>query len=170
MKCRSVFAATPVFLPYSLVVATPVKNVDLKLILDSTRLLWSYWGLDDFDFDFILHKEALNFYTNNKSNSILDFFSFPSSLYEVCKLLVFSEFFNTFFFQNKVSFEKDCFILKNQDNLTTLEQELGFFSRDFPKVLNNVYISDSQLGDDIIRGALEQRKLYNLRMKSSIKI
>lgn len=166
LQCRSVFAATPIFLPYSLVVGTSINNVDLKLILDSARFLWCYCGLDELEFDFILHKDALSFYLNEKVSFIRSFFPFPITLYDSAKILVFSEFFNALSFQTGVSFDRDFFVLKTPDNLTWLERDLGFFSRSFPKVLSDIYVSDIDMGDDMIRSAIEQRKLYKLRTKS----
>lgn len=167
LQCRSVFAATPVFLPYSLVLGAPVSNVDLKLIIDSARFLWCYSGLDELEFDFILHKEALKFYVNEKNSFIRTRYAIPVTLYDSAKILVFSEFFNTFSLTTNVIFNKDFFILKSPDNLTWLERDLGFFTRSCPRALNEIYISDIDMSDDMIKSAVEQRKLYRLRARSS---
>lgn len=167
LQCRSVFAATPVFLPYSLILGTPVNNVDLRLIIDSARFLWCCSGLDELEFDFILHKEALSFYRNDKVSFIRELFPIPDNLHESCKILIFSEFFYTLSLQTNIFFNKDYFTLRSPDNLTWLERDLGFFNRNFPRVLNDIYVSDIDMSDDIIRSAIEQRKLYKFRKISS---
>lgn len=164
IQCRSVFTATPLFLPHSLVIGVPIKNVGLDIILESSKYLWSYWGLDEAEFEFFIFKHSWNFYMNNLKNTA---FPEPTDIYKACKILIFSEFFRVLEIEEKITFDKDPFVLKgfdNDNNLTNLEKELGFFNRCLPRATNDFFVSDSLLKDDIIRIALEQRKYYNSKI------
>lgn len=167
LQCRSVFSATSIFLPHSLVIGIPIKNVGIELIVESARYLWTSWGLEDSEFDFFLLKDAWNYFLNYpKSNCLAK----PNDIYESCKILVFSEFCKIFDVDTEVFFDKDPFVFKSIDNgqnLTTLEKEFGFFHRTFPIVTPEVFISDSLLKDDILRLALDQRKTYNSKIIKS---
>lgn len=162
LQCRSIFSATPIFLPHSIVAGLPVKNVDLNLILDSCRELWLSWGLEQSEFDFSLRKDALKFYLTN-FNSIP--FLEPVNIYQSCKILLFSEFSSALKFDNKISFEKDFVFFKTSSNLTALEEEFGFFFRPFPRFSKDFFLTSLHLKDDIIRLASDQRKLYELQLK-----
>jgi hypothetical protein len=162
LQCRSVFSATPIFLPHSIVVGIPIKNVDLSLILDSCKILWLSLGLDETEFDFSLRKQASKIYLANSNNIP---FSEPINVYESCKILVFSEFMNSLLLNTKVSHEKDFVFFQNKTNLISLEEELGFFVRPFPKISKDFFVDNLNLKDDIIRLAVDQRKSYNVKLK-----
>lgn len=165
LKCRSTFLATSLFLPHSLVLGVPLANVNLEIILQSCKNLWVSYGLDEFEFDFLLRKESLNLFL---SDSHVSFFSEPTNIYDSVKFLVFSEFEKSLFLDGKIVFSHDNFLFRNSTNLTVLEQDLGFFSRSCPKIIEHSFLSDSELKDDIIRLSVEQRKscysnnFYNL--------
>lgn len=169
LQCRSVFCATPVFLPHSLVIGVPVKNVDLPLILESCKFLWSSWGLDESEFDFRLRKDAMKLFMNNNFMP----FSEPANIFESCKIIVFSEFPNNLLSSGKVLLDRDSIFLSNNENLTSLEKELGFFYRKFPSSYNDLVTNngdDINLVDDVLRLAIQQKKSSNLQFRNTVSL
>lgn len=172
LQCRSVFCATPVFLPHSLVIGVPIKNVDLSLILESCKFLWESWGLDGSEFDFRLRKDAMKLFMNNK-NFIP--FSEPLNIFDCCKVILFSEFPRHLASSGKVLLEKDSIFLSNNENLTLLEKELGFFYRKFPNVSSDLLLNDDNndnlnLVDDVLRLAIQQKKSSDFRFRNNVSL
>ena len=166
LQCRGIFSATPLFLPHSIVQGISVLNVDISLILDSCKALWHSWGLEESEFEFSLIKESMKIYlTKNMSF----FFSQPVNIVEAFKIILFSEFHVNMVSNCKVCHQNDFVFFPNSRNLTSLEEELGFFVRSFPKMPKDLLINDFDLHDDIIKLAVQQRKSYNFHLTSLYK-
>jgi hypothetical protein len=163
LKCRTVFSSTPIFLPHSLVIGVPVKNIDLSLIVESCKSLWCSWGLNESEFDFRLRKDAMKLYVNNSNFRV---FYQPSSIYDCCKILLFSELPGDLVFAGKIFHDKDLVFLSHCRNLTLLEKDFGFFIRPFPIISPDFSVNSINLRDDVIRLAVEQRKTSSAYLKN----
>nr|YP_009145553.1 maturase [Trachelomonas volvocina]AKL82465.1 maturase [Trachelomonas volvocina] len=165
LKCRSVMLATSIFLPHSIVFGIPVSQINLELIVRSCRSLWSFWGLDIEDFDFLLYKDAYsNFYNVNE----MSFLKKPSDSTECLKIILWSVFKNFSNLKDGLIFD-DNIILRNDKNIVRLENELGFIQRSGPLFPNELYLSSYDLKDNLIRVAADQRKSRALVLESMVK-
>ncbi|MGI9214923.1 MAG: hypothetical protein ACR2HS_04620, partial [Gammaproteobacteria bacterium] len=125
------------------------------------------WGLGEAEFDFRLHKDAMKLFINNK-NFIN--FSEPLNIFECCKVILFSEFPNNLVSAGKVLLEKDSIFLSNNENLTLLEKEFGFFYRKFPNLTVDLSTNNGDninLADDVVRLAIDQKKTSNLQFRNN---
>lgn len=163
LQTRSIMISTSIFSSHSIVVGISIKEISLDVILDSSRSLWALLGLDPEEFDFLLHKEAfsclksINFTTDLSSASKLDF---KNSFL----ILLYDEFSRFLSIKDKLVFSEDQIVLHGEDNLTVLENSIKFVERFFPGLPNEVYISDNQLEDDILRTSFDQQRAYRLKL------
>lgn len=160
LQTRSTLLATAIFLPHSLVLGLSVSQIDFEVIIDSCRSLWLFWGLDLEDFDFLLRKEAFIELKNIKDNFV---FREPLSCFDSLKVIMFSLFKNFLSFQNELFFD-DNVVLRYDNNIVPLENLLGFIKRFIPFLPKEINLSNSDLRDNLVRLALEQRKerIFNL--------
>lgn len=156
MQCRSIMITSPIFSPYSITLGIPISQIDICSILDSAKLLWSFLGLEDEEFDFLLRKEALTSY--RKYSSHYESIPEPTNNIESVKWLVYFELKSILGFKDFLVFENDSVVLRSEDNLTLLERELSFISRHLPNLPDNFFISDKDLSDVLIRAAVDQRR------------
>lgn len=170
LQFRSTLIATPIFSPHNIVLGLPINQIDLSIILESSRLIWLSLGLDLAEFDFLLRKESLIVFNRfNKVNNCLFFPSEPKNLYESIRLLVYFEIKNFVEFENCLVFCDDLVVLKGESNLSLLETELGFFQRPVPDIPLDFFVSDYQLKDILIRAAIDQRKNHSLNIQNVFK-
>ena len=161
MQARSIMIATPLFDTYSIVMGIPVGNISLDIILQSSKLIWVSLGLYEEDFDFLLRKESINISK--------DFFFDIKNNIDALKLLVYSELRAVLGFTGRLKFLDDQVILRGEDNLTLLERELGFVDRLFPQLPKEFFVSDSLLGDVILRASVDQRRNSNSKLENIFK-
>lgn len=165
LKCRSVMLATSIFLPHSITFGTPINHVNLELIIRSCRSLWSFWGLDVEDFDFLLYKDA---YTNFHNGGEINFSRKPCDNIDCLRIILWSVFKRFSNLKDYLVFDDDI-ILRNDNNIVKLESELGFIKRSGPFFPNELNLSSYDLKDNLIRVAFEQRKSRLLVLESMVK-
>lgn len=133
----------------------------MNFILLSCKNLWDFWGLDVNEFDFLLQKQALLRYHN------FTFFEEPNNILDSVKVLLWSEINDVLPMGRKlVSFDSDLIVLRSHNNLTVLEENLGFLERPFPVPLNDSFVSNFALKDDLVRSAWNQRKIEHSKFKN----
>lgn len=163
LQSRSIMVATSIFLPHSLVTGLSIDQVDLNVILNSSRLLWSYLSLPEEEFDFLLKKEAYS-YLSLKDLEFTDFFSLPLNVSDSFRIIIFSEFEKFLSLFKGLVFEEDYVLLRSENNLTRLENDFKFIKRLVPNFPNEIFLSSDDLSSDLIRVAVNQRKehIFNL--------
>lgn len=159
LQSRSIMLSTSVFLPHTLVMGLSIDQVDISMILHSSRLIWNYLSLRDEEFDFLLKKQA-NLYFFSKKVEINKFFSLPLDLLDSIRLLLFSELESFSSLTNGVIFEEDFVLLRSENNLTKLENDFKFIKRLLPIFPENILHSQYELSNNLIRVAVNQRKEY----------
>lgn len=162
LQCRSLLIATPIYLTNNLSLGVSINEVDIEMVLDSCRLIWIYWGLEEEEFNFLLLKSS---YCFQSVNPLLWKKSF--NLNDCVRLLVYIEFRNLFAIENKLSFSDDFAVLKSDNNLTLMENNLGFIERLLPKFSFDMVVSPTDLEDILIRTAFDQKKLQTLKMNNT---
>jgi hypothetical protein len=161
MQARSIMIATPLFDTYSIVMGISIGTINLDIILQSSKLIWISLGLLEEDFDFLLRKESLNISK--------DFCFDIKNNIDALKLLVYSELRAVLGFTGRLKFSDDQVILRGEDNLTLLEKELGFVDRLLPQLPKEFFVSDSLLGDVILRASVDQRRNSNSKLENIFK-
>lgn len=167
LQTRSIMIASSIFTPSSVVMGMAVSNINLQNILNSAKIFWSLLSLEDEEFDFLLRKEASSCFKNFSND--LEYFKEPSNNIESLRILVFSECKSIFNISNALSFSEDQVIIQGENNLTSLEMELGFIERSVIELPDDVFIQDSQLGDVILRASLDQRRRHKIEVDNSFK-
>lgn len=167
LQTRSIMIASSIFSPNSVVTGITVSNINLKIILDSAKMLWSLLNLDDEEFDFLLRKDA--FSCLKRFSSDLKSFQEPYNNLDSLKILVFSECKYVFNLNDILSFSEDQIIIQGENNLTSLEKELGFIERSIIELPDDIFIQDSQLGDVILRASLDQRRRHKIEVDNILK-
>lgn len=167
LQTRSTMISTAIFSSHSTVVGLSIKEVNLDVILDSSKFLWSLLGLDLNEFDFLLHKEAFSCLRNFDSKlSISKVLNSQVSL----STIIYDELSKFSKFENNLVFSEDLVVLRGENNLTALESSLGFIERSIPSLPNDVYISESELDDEILRTSFHQRRSYKLKIDNIYKL
>lgn len=164
LQTRSIMIASSIFTPNSVVMGITVSSINLQNILDSAKIFWSLLSLEDEEFDFLLRKEASSSSKNFFNN--LEYFKEPSNNIEAIKILVFSECKSILHTENALCFSEDQVIIQGENNLTSLEKELGFIERSVLELPDDIFIQDSQLGDVILRASLDQRRRHKIEVDS----
>ena len=126
LQARSIMTSVPLFSPYSISSGIPIRDISIFNIIDSSRELWLSLGLENDEFDFALYKQG-NFIYN--SLVLKGIFIKPSSLEDCVKILIYSEIRNMVFFEKSLVLLEDKILLRGNNNLTLLEQNIGFLSR-----------------------------------------
>ena len=164
---RAMLSAISIFSPHAIVFGVPVNSITLDLILNSSKCFWKLLGQSEEEFDFLLQKESISLLNKFPLNS---FFNEPKSDTDLVKILFYFELKSLTDFQGKLIFFNDFIILKDETNLTLLEKELSFLERKLPQFpSDNFNIVNSHLKDVIIRAALDQRRLQNLKLENIFK-
>lgn len=164
LQCRSLMVATPIFLTNNLSLGIPIIEVNIDMVLDSCILIWIYWGLEEEEFNFSLLKCSFNFLDIKPSS-----FKRSLTLNNCVKLLVYIEFKNLFSIKEKLTFSDDFIMLKSENNLTLMENSLGFIERSFPKLPFDSFVSSRGLEDILIRTAFDQRKVESSKLFNILK-
>lgn len=125
LQFRSALLSSSLLYPGSLVVGLPISEIDLKLILESCKIIWCSLGLIEEDFNFMLIKEC--FTSINFPTILLD----NISEIECVKMLCALEFNIVRNFIDFLVFEKDFFVLNSSSNLVKVEEDLGFLRRSY---------------------------------------
>nr|YP_010700503.1 putative group II intron reverse transcriptase/maturase mat5 [Strombomonas costata]WCH63641.1 putative group II intron reverse transcriptase/maturase mat5 [Strombomonas costata] len=167
MQCRSVLVASPIYATNTLVIGLPINQVDIKTIVDSCKLIWGFLGLDYDEFDFLARKHALSCYKNIYGNEVL---GIPDDIYNALKIIVLSELRHATGFDGKFLIHDDSIVLNCDSNLTLVENEFLFIRRTLPELPKDVFISDYELKDGILRAAIEQRRNYNSKLHNIFKV
>jgi hypothetical protein len=167
LQTRSIMIASSIFSPNSVALGITIPNINLQTILNSAKMFWLSLNLEDEEFDFLLRKEACS--CLKKCSGNMELFKEPSNSIESLKILVFSECKSIFNFENILSFSEDQVIIKGENNLTTLEKELGFIERSLMHLPNDVFIPDAQLGDILLRASLDQRRQHKMQVENIFK-
>lgn len=137
IQARSIMSSVPLFSPHSISFGVSVRDISIYDLIDSGRDMWLSLGLQSDDFDFSLRKQALLLY---KNLSLENIFSCPISIVECYKILIYSEIRSLVSFHNCLDLCEDRVLLRGSDNLTVLEQNLGFLSRSvFASSLGDVF-------------------------------
>ena len=126
LQTRSIMSSVPLFSPYSICLGISVRDISIVTIIDSARELWISLGLENDEFDFALYKQAYLLYF---SLSLHTFFSKPISLEDCIRILIYVEINNLVLFEKSLIFVEDNILLRGNNNLTVLEQFLGFLQR-----------------------------------------
>nr|YP_010700324.1 putative group II intron reverse transcriptase/maturase mat5 [Flexiglena variabilis]WCH63521.1 putative group II intron reverse transcriptase/maturase mat5 [Flexiglena variabilis] len=167
LQTRSIMISTAVFSFHSVVIGLSVKEITLDVIIESSRLFWSLLGLDVEEFDFLLHKEALscsknfNYYTG---------FEASLSLRNSFLILIYDEFSKFLNFAEKITFLDDQIILQGENNLTALENSIGFIERIVPNLPSEIFVSSNDLKDEILRSSFDQHRSYKLKIEGIYKM
>lgn len=126
LQARTVMASVPLFSPYSICLGISVRDISITNIIDSARELWVSLGLEHDEFDFSLYKQAYLIYFTLSLDKV---FSKPVSLEDCIRILIYAEIKNLVFFHNSLVLVEDNILLRGDNNLTILEQFLGFLHR-----------------------------------------
>lgn len=167
LQTRSIMISTAIFSFHSLVIGLAVKEITLDIILESSKLLWGLLGLDAEEFDFLLHKEALSCSRNSRFNIA---FENSLTLKSSFLILIYDEFSKFFNFGEKISFLDDQIVLQGENNLTVLENSIGFVERIVPNLPNEIFVSGNDLKDEILRSSFDQHRSYRLKIESIYKM
>lgn len=163
LQMRSTMVSVPIFSTHSIIVGLSVREINLDVIIESSKLIWNLLGLENEEFDFLLNKEAMcclkKISLVNNSNSIL-----TSS--DSVKVLLFNELEKFLDSNGRLNFSDDQIILKDDKNLTFLEKSLGFVCRDTPSLPDQVFVSNNDLNDPVLRASFEQRKDYRTKIEN----
>nr|AEW12983.2 maturase [Strombomonas acuminata] len=163
MQCRSILIASPIFATSNLVVGLPINQVDISIIIDSCRLIWELLGLEREEFDFLIMKYALSCYKNIGEHQSLQL---PNNVYDAIKFIIFAELKDIINFTDNLLHDDSIVLQNTNDNLTLVEKELVFIRRSLPELPKEIFISDYELKDGILRAAIEQRKTYSLKLQN----
>lgn len=161
LQARSLMISTSLFSTHSLVSGISVKEIDLNVILDSARLFWNFLELEREEFDFLLRKESLICFKRCSANSLL---SFPLSDIDSVRLILYDELARCSFFEKVLNFSDDLIIMHGENNLTRLEADLGFIIRDVPYLPDDIFVSQANLNDKILRASFDQRRDYKTKI------
>lgn len=161
IQFRSSIVSNSIFSPNSLTFGIPINSLGLDLVVYSSKLIWISLGLLEEDFDFFLRKEAINCL---KTFNLEDSFVFPSNNIEALKILFFKEIKDLLVFNKLLDFSPDNIIIKGESNLVLLEKEIGFIKRDLPIPPKDIFVSDNDLDDVLLRSALDQRRKYKFKL------
>lgn len=167
IQTRSVMIANSVFSPSSIVFGFPVSSINLNLVLESSKTIWTSLGLLAEDFDFLLRKDAIKCFNDLVKDQKELLITFPYDNVESLKVLFYYEMKKLVGFKEIINCTLDNIILRTSDNLVSLEKELGFIRRDFPNVPSDMFVSDKELDDAILRVALDQRRKYKARFENT---
>jgi hypothetical protein len=163
LQCRSLLVATPIFAPHLIVSGIQISQVNLDFVINSCKSYWLLLGLNGNEFEFLLKKEALNCF---KKLSLNKFFEEPNDFHFSVIILLYSELKELTEFEGVLNFLDDLIVLNSLNNLTLIESELKFLNRIMPFFPESIVIPDSNLNDLIIRTAVDQRKIQNLKLNN----
>lgn len=166
LQFRNLLIATPIFSNHSLVLGLSIGQTTIDCIINSCKFYWSLLGLNEEEFDFSLKKEAMNCI---KKHSLKDLFEIPKSLMQTVKILLYVELKELTDFKNLLVFYDDLIVLRGQNNLTMIENELTFIQRKIPNLPQDIFVPDSNLKDLIIRAAIDQRKEQRFKIDNIFK-
>ena len=166
LQFRSLLIATPIFAPHSLLLGLSMNQITINCIIDSSRFYWNLLGLSEEEFDFLLKKEAVNYL---KKYDLSSLFELPNSLTKAVQVILYSELKELTNLKDKLVFLDDIIILRGQNNLTSVENDLNFIERKIPRLPQNIFVPDSNLKDLILRAALDQRKSQTLQINNIFK-
>jgi hypothetical protein len=167
VQTRSVMIANSIFSPNSIVFGFPVSSINLNLVLESSKTIWTSLGLLPEDFDFLLRKDAIKCFNDLVKGQEELLVTFPYGNVEALKVLFYYEMKGLIGFKQIINCTMDNIILKTSDNLVSLEKELGFIKRDFPNLPADMFVSDKELDDTLLRVALDQRRRYKMRFENT---
>lgn len=126
LQFRSMLLSISLNSPNSIVLGMPISQIDLDVVLASSKFVWVSLGLDEQDFYFRLLK---GHYNNRTELDLLNFsYSMPDYV-ECIKVLLQLEFKNYFKSSTSLTLFNDFALFNSSDNLVKLERELGFFRR-----------------------------------------
>jgi hypothetical protein len=163
LQFRSILSSTSLFSPHTLTIGISIKDVTLKQIVESCKLIWLLLDLELEEFEFVLRKEALLGYKKNKKTYFLEE---PKTSEDCLKLLFYFEIKNLVNFENEVLFSEDQVVLRSENNLTSLESSLGFIKRLSFYDSSNFSFSDHHSNDIILRAAFQQHNFQKRKMQS----
>lgn len=166
LQTRSIMLATALFMPHSIVLGIPINQIDINVILESSRILWSYWGLTIEEFEFLLRKEAIY---HLKSLGYPKFFDHPNNPKDCVRILFFSTLKELAFFNDKLVFTEDNVLFKSNNNLCLLEKDFAFIDRLIPDLPDSISEFDYDLEDKLIRLAFNQRKDVTFSVENFVK-
>lgn len=166
LQCRSLLVAAPIFSPHLLVSGIQISQVTLDFVINSCKSYWMLLGLSGNEFEFLLKKEALNCFNKLSLNK---FFEEPNDFHLSIVILLYAELKELTNCDGNLNFLDDGIILSTLNNLTLIEAELKFLNRNIPHFPESIVIPDSNLNDIIIRTAVDQRKVQNLKLNNIFK-
>lgn len=167
LQVRSLMISTSLFSAHSLVVGVSIQEIDLDIIIQSAKLFWTFLGLETGEFDFLLRKEALICFEKFSKEGV---FIFPSSDIDLVKLIIYDELRSFLFFKESLDFSDDLIIMQGENNLTNLEKNLAFIIRNVPNLPSDVFLSETNFNDQILRTAYDQRKEYKTKLEKMYKL
>lgn len=139
------------------------NKVNFFFIYESSLFFWLLISLEFEEFFFLFQKDAFFFLSKLFPffvNFCFNFFLFDDLL----RILIFFEIKCLFFVSNQIVFSSDNVFLKNTNNLTLLEKELGFIRRLAPVIPSDYLFSEFCFYDSILKASLFQRKLYKEKL------
>nr|YP_009540899.1 maturase [Lepocinclis tripteris]AYQ93368.1 maturase [Lepocinclis tripteris] len=161
IQFRSLLVSSSIFSFQSIVFGLSIKEINLDIILESSKLMWLSLGLNVEEFDFYLRKQALSLAKKFKFQDTL--FSNIFDLKECLRVLVYFELKAFYFFSSSLNLVDDDVVLRSSSNLTLLEKEVGFIFRELPSLsLNNEVTSSTD--DLILTSSIEQRRFLRLKL------
>lgn len=122
LQFRSSLLSTSLVYSNSLVMGLPIDQVDLDIILYSSKLLWVSLGLLEEDFNFMLLKNFGLLDLQHLNND-----SMNESIRSLCR----HEFATVIDFKDFLVFNKDLLLFNSYDNMVPLERELFFLRRNY---------------------------------------
>ena len=166
MQFKSSMIANSLFSFNSVVQGTSLPNVNLDFIIQSSKILWLNLGLPIEEFEFLLRKQASNIIKrDSKLNTLFN----VEKECDCLKILALSEFNSIMKFEGFINFEEDMVIVKGENNLVLLENELGFIRRSMVEIPEEIFIPNNNLSDAILRTAYDQRKSHKLQVNRFLK-
>lgn len=159
LKCRTIFLLSPIFSPSSLVVNILLSEVNLYLLIESSKLMWLYVGLDLEEFNFLIYKD---YFSLDLKKSFLQI-----NLVDLCIILIQFQLKKLVFFETQINFSDDFIVLKSKDNLTLIEKQILCFHRPFPFLSDSLFSSTKKLKDSILKTAYNQKILQKKKLHLS---
>nr|AYQ93429.1 maturase [Lepocinclis tripteris] len=161
IQFRSLLVSTSIFSFNSIVFGLSIKEIDLGIILESSKLIWLSLGLNFEEFDFYLRKQSSSLV--KKFRYQYTFFPNIFDLKECLRILVYFELKSFYTFSSSLNFVDDDVVLRSSSNLTLLEKEIGFIFRELPSLsLDNRIINSTD--DLILTSSIEQRRFLRLKL------
>lgn len=161
IQFRSLLVSTSIFSFHSIVFGLSIKEINLSIILESSKLMWLNLGLNFEEFEYYLRKEALSLVKKFRCQQTL--FSNVLDLKQCLRILVYFELKTFYAFSSSLIFVDDDVVLRSSSNLTLLEKEIEFIFRELPSLpLDNQIVSSTD--DLILTSSIEQRRYLRLKL------